>query len=224
MRACRNRVRDAEGKEIWRKICAAISAWPTRRVSQGIADYETGRKISSSYYHLDRYLRRLSGIEAEEHGQGEAIARNLQEMSVLTVPVIAIIVGEAGSGGALGLAVANQVWMLENSIYSILSPEGFASILWKDSSRAKEASEIMKLTAADLLELGVIDHIIKEPVGDLCDRADVVYEQIRALLKAELSALGKMSERAIVEQRYKKIPLYWGLQHIVIHEVFWEDL
>ena len=112
-------------------------------------------------------------------------------MSVLTVPVIAIIVGEAGSGGALGLAVANQVWMLENSIYSILSPEGFASILWKDSSRAKEASEIMKLTAADLLELGVIDHIIKEPVGDLCDRADVVYEQIRALLKAELSALEK---------------------------------
>ena len=184
------------------------------RCNFGMANPEGYRKALRTMKQAEKFHRPIitlidtsgayPGIEAEEHGQGEAIARNLQEMSVLTVPVIAIIVGEAGSGGALGLAVANQVWMLENSIYSILSPEGFASILWKDSSRAKEASEIMKLTAADLLELGVIDHIIKEPVGDLCDRADVVYEQIRALLKAELSALGKMSERAIVEQRYKK--------------------
>ena len=97
------------------------------------------------------------GLGAEERGQGEAIAKNLYEMSSLTVPVLSIVTGEGGSGGALALGVANEVWMMENSIYSILSPEGFASILWKDSKKAKEAAEIMKLTAADLYELGIIE-------------------------------------------------------------------
>ncbi|EHI70864.1 acetyl-CoA carboxylase carboxyl transferase subunit alpha [Streptococcus ictaluri] len=102
------------------------------------------------------------GVGAEERGQGEAIARNLMEMSDLKVPIIAIIIGEGGSGGALALAVADQVWMLENTIYAVLSPEGFASILWKDGSRAAEAADLMKITAADLLGLGVIDRIIPE--------------------------------------------------------------
>ena len=96
-------------------------------------------------------------------GQGEAIARNIYEMSGLTVPVLSIIIGEGGSGGALAMATADQVWMLENSIYSILSPEGFASILWKDSSRAKEAAEVMRLTAQDLYEMGMVEKVFPEP-------------------------------------------------------------
>ena len=103
------------------------------------------------------------GIEAEERGQGEAIARNLFEMSSMKVPILSVVIGEGGSGGALALAVADEVWMLENAIYSVLSPEGFASILWKDSKRASEAAEVMKLTAADLKKLGVIEAVIAEP-------------------------------------------------------------
>ena len=102
------------------------------------------------------------GVGAEERGQGEAIARNLMEMSDLKVPIIAIIIGEGGSGGALALAVADKVWMLENTIYSILSPEGFATILWKDGSRAEEAAELMKITSSELLNMGIIDKIIPE--------------------------------------------------------------
>lgn len=102
------------------------------------------------------------GMEAEERGQGEAIARNLYEMSALKVPVLCIMIGEGGSGGALALAVGNEVWMMENATYCVLSPEGFASILWKDGKRAKEASEIMKITAMDLKSLGVIEQIIPE--------------------------------------------------------------
>lgn len=103
------------------------------------------------------------GLEAEERGQGEAIARNIYELSGLKVPVLSLIIGEGGSGGALALAVANEVWMLENSIYSVLSPEGFASILWKDSSRAKEAAEVMKLTAEDLRKAGIVEQVLPEP-------------------------------------------------------------
>ena len=105
------------------------------------------------------------GLEAEERGQGEAIARNLFEMSRLTVPVIAVVTGEGNSGGALALAVANRVLMLENAVYAILSPEGFASILWKDAHRAGEAAELMRLTAPELKKLGIIDGIIREPEG-----------------------------------------------------------
>ena len=144
------------------------------------------------------------GMEAEEHGQGEAIARNLMEMSMLTVPVIAIVIGEGGSGGALALSVANRIFMLENSVYSILSPEGFASILWKDSGRAREASECMKITSYDLQDLGVIDGIIKEPKGDLSENPEFVYAQIRLLLAEELGHLTKMNAKALTEQRYKK--------------------
>ena len=102
------------------------------------------------------------GVGAEERGQGEAIARNLMEMSDLKVPIIAIIIGEGGSGGALALAVADKVWMLENTIYSILSPEGFATILWKDGSRSEEAAELMKITSGELLNMGIVDKVIPD--------------------------------------------------------------
>lgn len=102
------------------------------------------------------------GMEAEERGQGEAIARNLYEMSALKIPVLSILIGEGGSGGALALAVANEVWMLENATYSILSPEGFASILWKDGKRADEAADIMKITAADLKNMNIVERVFKE--------------------------------------------------------------
>ncbi len=112
------------------------------------------------------------GIEAEMRGQGEAIARNLFEMSSIKVPILSIVIGEGGSGGALALAVANEVWMLENSTYSILSPEGFASILWKDSKRADEAAGIMKITADDLYQLEVVDQVIMEQASNTSDNMD----------------------------------------------------
>jgi acetyl-CoA carboxylase carboxyl transferase subunit alpha len=119
------------------------------------------------------------GIGSEERGQGEAIARNLLEMSTLKTPIITLVIGEGGSGGALAMAVADEVCMLENSIYSILSPEGFASILWKDSSRAKEAAEVMKITAQDLKSFSVIDKIIKEPLGGAHKNAEETAENIK---------------------------------------------
>ena len=103
------------------------------------------------------------GLEAEERGQGEAIARNLYEMSSLKIPVLSVIIGEGGSGGALAMAVADEVWMLENSVYSVLSPEGFASILWKDSTKAKEAAGVMKLTAGHLQQMGMVEKVFTEP-------------------------------------------------------------
>ncbi len=114
---------------------------------------------------LCRYSGAFCGIGAEERGQGQAIAQNLVELMGLKVPVISIVIGEGGSGGALALAVADKVFMLEHSVYSVLSPEGFASILWKDSSRAEEAASVMKITAQDLKSFNIIDKIIKEPRG-----------------------------------------------------------
>ena len=128
------------------------------------------------------------GVEAEERGQGEAIARNLFEMSGLKVPVLSIVIGEGGSGGALALAVGDEVWMLENSIYSILSPEGFASILWKDSSKAKEAAQVMKLTAKDLKALGIVEQIIPEKMPftreNMVDTMNILKERIHNFLKS----------------------------------------
>ena len=132
------------------------------------------------------------GLEAEERGQGEAIARNLFEMSRLTVPVIAVVTGEGNSGGALALAVANRVLMLENAVYAILSPEGFASILWKDAHRAGEAAELMRLTAPELKKLGIIDGIIREPEGGAQTN------------HGELTPLLKESGTALAEQRCRK--------------------
>lgn len=144
------------------------------------------------------------GLEAEERGQGEAIARNLAEMSRLTVPVIAIVTGEGSSGGALALGVANRVLMLEHAIYSVLSPEGFASILWKDASRHAEACDVMKLTAQDLLEFGVIEEIIPEPLGGAHTDPARLFACLDTALEKNLAELCAMSEEALVKQRYRK--------------------
>lgn len=144
------------------------------------------------------------GIEAEERGQGEAIARNLMEMSCLKTPLISTVIGEGGSGGALALAVADRVYMLENSIYSILSPEGFASILWKDSSRAQEAAEIMRITAADLLELEIIDGIVPEPLGGAQKDADQAAVQVGRRLEETLKELQGIPVDRLVEMRYQR--------------------
>lgn len=144
------------------------------------------------------------GVKAEERGQGEAIAKSMFEMAGLKVPIISVIIGEGSSGGALAIAVANKVYMLENAVYSILSPEGYASILWKDSSRAKEAAEKMKLTADDLYEMNVIDKIIKEPIELGENDFDNITENIKELIVKDLKKLLKLSESEIVNDRYNK--------------------
>ena len=146
------------------------------------------------------------GIEAEERGQGEAIARSLEVYSRLKVPVIAILIGEGGSGGALALAVADVVCMLENAIYSVISPEGFAAILWKDRARSGEACELMKLTAADLLKLGIIEHIIPEGEGGVQNGNNraAVFAEVDDVLAAELSRLGSMYTNELISRRYKR--------------------
>lgn len=144
------------------------------------------------------------GLGAEERGQGEAIARNLMEMSQLKVPVLAIVVAEGGSGGALALAVANEVYMLENSIYSILSPEGYASILWKDASRANEAAEVMKLTAQDLKEMKIIEKVIEEPVGGAHEFPDLTGENVKEAIVNFLNDFRDKSQSYIIKQRYNK--------------------
>ena len=144
------------------------------------------------------------GVGAEERGQGEAIARNLLEMSDLKVPVIAIIIGEGGSGGALALAVADKVWMLENSIYAVLSPEGFASILWKDGSRAMEAAELMKITSHELLDMGVVDQVI--PEAGLSNQ-DLLYA-VKQEIVAELANLSQLLLEQLLEARYQRFRKY----------------
>jgi len=144
------------------------------------------------------------GLEAEERGQGEAIARNLFEMSALTVPVIAVVIGEGGSGGALALGVANTVLMLENSIYSILSPEGYATILWKDVSLASEAAEVMKLTSYDLEEYGVIDKIIKEPTGGAHFNKIETFKNTKKVILEELHKLKRFTGIELREKRIEK--------------------
>ena len=144
------------------------------------------------------------GVGAEERGQGEAIARNLLEMSDLKVPIIAIIIGEGGSGGALALAVADRVWMLENSIYAVLSPEGFASILWKDGSRAMEAAELMKITSHELFEMGVVDKVIPEAGLNNQNLLDAVKQEI----VAELTNLSQLSVEQLLETRYQRFRKY----------------
>lgn len=144
------------------------------------------------------------GLGAEERGQGEAIARNLAEMSQLKVPVLAIVVAEGGSGGALALAVSNEVYMLENSIYSILSPEGYASILWKDATRANEAAEVMKLTAQDLLEMNIIERVIDEPVGGAHEFPDLTAENVKEAIGKFLNSFEGKSQSFILKQRYNK--------------------
>lgn len=144
------------------------------------------------------------GIEAEERGQGEAIARNLLEMSGIQTPMVSILIGEGGSGGALGLAVTDEVWMMENATYSILSPEGFASILWKDGKRAKEASEVMKITAKDLKKLQIIEKVVREPEPANEENLPEIAEEIREDLDGFLRKSCQKTREQIVEERYER--------------------
>ena len=144
------------------------------------------------------------GMGAEERGQGEAIAKNLMEMSRIKVPIICIVIGEGSSGGALAIGVGDKVVMLENAVYSILSPEGFASILYKDSSKAKEAAENMKLTANDLKKLGVIDKIIKEPENGAQNDFETIVNDIKKYLVQNIKKLEELTEKELLNQRYEK--------------------
>ncbi len=144
------------------------------------------------------------GMEAEERGQGEAIARNLMEMSGLKVPVLSIVIGEGGSGGALAMAVANEVWMMENAVYSVLSPEGFASILWKDSKRAGEAAKVMKITASELKELGVIERVIAEKEPASFETMPEIKEEIVKAMEEFFERWGHMDKEAVSASRYDR--------------------
>ena len=144
------------------------------------------------------------GIGAEERGQGEAIARNLFEMSQIKVPIISGVIGEGGSGGALALGVADKVFMQENAIYSVLSPEGFASILWKDASRAKEAACKMKLTAEDLLSYGIIDDIVLEPPGGAHKKPEAAADALKHYLMMQLDELSRVPIDRLINNRYER--------------------
>jgi acetyl-CoA carboxylase carboxyl transferase subunit alpha len=144
------------------------------------------------------------GIGAEERGQAEAIAKNLKLMSEFSVPIIVVITGEGGSGGALGIGVGNRVLMLEYAIYSVISPEGCASILFRDAGRANEAAQNMHITAKDLLNLGVIDEIIKEPLGGAHNDYELAAKNIKAALLKHLSELKALSHQDLINNRYQK--------------------
>lgn len=144
------------------------------------------------------------GMEAEERGQGEAIARNLFEMASLSVPVLSILIGEGGSGGALALAVANEVWMMENATYSVLSPEGFASILWKDNKRAQEATQVMKITAQDLWELGIIEKIVREPIEASEENIDSLCAYLKQGIKEFIEKYRYMESEQLRKHRYER--------------------
>ncbi|MDE6014462.1 MAG: acetyl-CoA carboxylase carboxyl transferase subunit beta, partial [Acetatifactor sp.] len=150
------------------------------------------------------------GMEAEEQGQGEAIARNICDLFGVKVPVLSIVIGEGGSGGALAFAVADEVWMLEHSVYSVLSPEGFASILWKDGSRAKEASALMKLTAQDLYRMGIVERVVQEEgtfpkrEGFSRETMDGVLAQLAQGIEQFMIQYGNLDEGELLEQRYQR--------------------
>lgn len=144
------------------------------------------------------------GLGGEERGQSEAIARNLLEMAKLRVPIIAVVTGEGGSGGALGIGVANKILILENSVYSVISPEGCAAILWNDRARMQEAAEAMKMTAPDLLQLKIVDEIVPEPEGGAHLDHDLAAQNLKKALEKNLKALITMSPTALEAQRYEK--------------------
>ena len=144
------------------------------------------------------------GIGAEERGQGQAIAENLMEMMTLKTPILSIFIGEGGSGGALALAVADEVWMLENAIYSVISPEGCASILWKDSSKTAEAAECLKLTSQDLFKLGVIERIIREP--KTVD--SIMFDSLKNLIAQTFDKLGALDTEVLLSRRYNRFRKY----------------
>jgi acetyl-CoA carboxylase carboxyl transferase subunit alpha len=180
----------------------------------GMANPEGYRKALRLFKMAEKFSRPIitfidtpgayPGIGAEERGQAEAIAKNLREMSSLETPVICIITGEGGSGGALGIGVGDTILMLEYSIYSVISPEGCASILFKDSKRAPEAAENMKITSSDLFKIGVVDEVIKEPLGGAHNDPEETAANIKASLVKNLADLKKVQKTKLVEGRYQK--------------------
>ena len=181
----------------------------------GMPDPEGYRKARRLMEQADKFGRPVitfvdtpgayPGMEAEERGQAEAIARCIETMSMLKVPTVAVFIGEGGSGGALALAVSDRTIMLENSIFSILSPEGFASILWKDPGLWKDACQVMKLTAEDLRELGICDSVIPEPAGGAHKEPDHVFKAVDEAISEHLSQLLKLGSAEIVKKRYRKL-------------------
>ncbi|HYO81464.1 MAG TPA: acetyl-CoA carboxylase carboxyltransferase subunit alpha [Bryobacteraceae bacterium] len=144
------------------------------------------------------------GIDAEERGQAEAIALILREMARLRVPVIATVIGEGGSGGALGLGVANRVFMMENSVYSVISPESCAAIIWRDAGKAELAAAALNLTAPDLVRLGLVDGVVTEPEGGAQNDYDATAEALRTTLRSALDELSRQSQDELVDDRYRK--------------------
>ncbi|MBQ7446345.1 MAG: acetyl-CoA carboxylase carboxyltransferase subunit alpha [Eubacterium sp.] len=159
------------------------------------------------------------GKEAEENGQSIAIAENLAEMSALKVPIITIVTGEGNSGGALAISVADEIWMLENAVYSVLSPEGFASILWKDAKRSKEACEVMKMTAEELYAGGLCDQVIPEAEGGIQEDFSEGCMKIRKALRASLPVLIKTDTKTLLEKRYQKYRHIEGEYHAIRRKV-----
>lgn len=144
------------------------------------------------------------GIGAEERGQSQAIALNLREMPRISVPIIAIVIGEGGSGGALGVGVADRVLVLENAYYSVISPEGCAAILWKDGAKAPEAAQVLKLTAEDLLKMGIIDEVVPEPLGGAHRDPQTTAKELKEAINKNLKVLGALSKEELLKSRYKK--------------------
>jgi len=165
---------------------------------------ELAAKFSRPVITLLDTMGAYPGIDAEERGQAEAIAQNLREMSRLPVPVIAIVLGEGGSGGALALGVANRIYMMENSVYSVISPESCAAILYRDATRAPRAAAALKLTAKDLRDFGVIDGIIAEPGGGAQAEPEQAAESLRNTLRGALAELSGLDSRTLIDQRYEK--------------------
>src|SRR5262245_32006837 len=156
------------------------------------------------------------GVDAEERGQAEAIARNLREMATLRVPIIVNVTGEGGSGGALAIAVGDRVNMLENAIYSVISPEGCASILWRDPGRAEQAANAMKITAPDLKGMGLVDEIVPEPPGGAHAEPEALFASLDRLIEAQLKDLSALDVKVLVDRRYEKFRLMGRLGHELV--------
>lgn len=182
-----------------RSASPATSAAPTRRATARRCADEAGRKVPPPDRLLRRHLGRILRHRRGGARTGAAIAENLYEMSALKTPILSVFIGEGGSGGALGLAVADEVWMTENAVYSVISPEGCASILWKDPAKVADAAECLKMTAADLYELGVVDRILLETGGD-----SVVFSTLKVLLARKLRALCAVEPDELVRARYNR--------------------